>query len=56
VDKGEGTEQVDGRSAMSMMLLDAPHGTRLRLLARGDDAAALLDALADLVNDRFGED
>lgn len=54
VDKGEGTEQVDGRSAMEMMLLEATQGTTLRILARGEDASELLDALQELINNRFG--
>ena len=56
VDKGEGTEQVDGRSPMEMMLLEAPQGTSLRIMAAGDDAAELLDALEKLIASRFGEE
>ena len=56
VDKGEGTEQVDGRSPMEMMLLEAPQGTSLRILVAGEDAAELLDALEELIDSRFGED
>ncbi len=56
VDKGEGTEQVDGRSPMEMMLLEAPQGTSLRIMARGKDAAELLDAVEALINSRFGEE
>lgn len=55
VDRGDGTEQVDGKSPMHMMLLAAPQGTRLRILASGDDAEAALEALARLVADGFGE-
>ena len=56
VDRGEGTEQVDGRSPMEMMLLEASHGTSLRIMARGKDAPELLDALEELINSRFGEE
>ena len=56
VDKGEGTEQVDGRSPMEMMLLEAPQGTSLRIMASGEDARDLLDALEELINSRFGEE
>ena len=56
VDKGEGTEQVDGRSPMEMMLLEAPQGTSLRISARGADALDLLDALEKLINSRFDEE
>ncbi|MCK4660346.1 MAG: HPr family phosphocarrier protein [Phycisphaerae bacterium] len=56
VDKGEGSEQVDGRSPMEMMLLEAPQGTILRIMACGEDASKLLDALEELINTRFGEE
>lgn len=56
VDKGEGTEQVDGRSPMEMMLLEAAQGTSLRIMARGEDAPELLDALEGLIESRFGEE
>ena len=56
VDRGEGTEQVDGRSPMEMMLLEASHGTSLRIMAKGKDAPELLDALEALINSRFGEE
>jgi phosphotransferase system HPr (HPr) family protein len=56
VDKGEGTEEVDGRSPMQMMLLEAPQGTVLRITASGEDAAAALDELEKLIADGFGEE
>ena len=55
VDKGEGTEQVDGKSPMQMMLLAAPKGTMLRIQARGADANDAVAALTALVRDGFGE-
>jgi phosphotransferase system HPr (HPr) family protein len=55
VDRGDGTEQVDGKSPMHMMLLAAPQGSRLRIIASGDDAEAAVDALVQLVNTGFGE-
>lgn len=55
VDKGEGTEQVDGKSPMHMMLLAAPKGSVLRITARGQDAHSAVGALVDLVRDGFGE-
>ena len=55
VDKGEGTEQVDGKSPMHMMLLAAPKGTSLRIIATGKDSQTALDALADLIRNGFGE-
>lgn len=47
-------EDLDGKSAMHLMLLDAAQGSRLRISARGADAAAAVEALAALVRDGFG--
>ncbi len=46
-------QEVDGKSAMEMMLLGATHGTRLRISAVGSDAASALEALTELVNIQF---
>lgn len=56
VDKGADTEQVDGKSPMDLMLLEAPQGTVLRIMASGADAAELLDALEQLISAGFGEE
>ncbi len=45
---------VDGKSIMDMMTLFAPNGTTLTLQARGPDAQAAVDALAQLVEGGFG--
>jgi phosphocarrier protein len=50
-----GTQQVNGKSIMGLLLLAAAQGTTLRLHAAGVDAPAALDALAALVEGRFGE-
>jgi phosphotransferase system HPr (HPr) family protein len=50
----KGTETVDGKSAMEMMLLEATQGSVLRIIARGADAEQAADALAALVRDSFG--
>ncbi len=47
---------VDAKSPMEMMLLEAVQGTVLRLVAEGHDAQQALKALADLVENKFGED
>lgn len=51
-----GNREVNGKSIMALLMLAASKGTRMRIRAEGDDAPAALDALADLVQDRFGED
>lgn len=50
----EGLE-VNGKSIMGVLMLAAEHGSWLRLTASGADAAAAVDALADLVGRGFEE-
>ena len=50
----EGLE-VNGKSIMGVLMLAAEQGSRLKLTAVGDDAAAALDALSDLVGRGFEE-
>lgn len=55
------TVRNDGHTAgatsiLSLMMLAAPLGTTLQLEAEGADAKAALDALEQLVNDKFGEE
>jgi len=47
--------EVNGKSIMGVLMLAAEKGSRLRLVASGSDAAAALDALADLVGRGFEE-
>ena len=49
----KGTQVVDGKSPMEIMLLEAICGTELTLTSVGSDAEQALDALADLVARRF---
>ncbi|MBN2559959.1 MAG: HPr family phosphocarrier protein [Phycisphaerae bacterium] len=50
------SQEVDGKSPMEMMLLEATQGTVLRLVADGEDAREAVAALVGLVNDKFGEE
>jgi len=50
-----GEEAVDAKSIMAVMLLAAPIGTRLTLRAEGEDEIAALDAISELIANRFGE-
>lgn len=54
ISKGDRT--ADPRSVFDMMLLEAPMGSRLKIVGRGDDAAQAIDAIAKLIADRFYED
>jgi len=48
-------ETVGGRSIMGLLTLGAGIGTTISVAARGEDAAAALDAIEALIADRFGE-
>ncbi|MDX1711767.1 MAG: HPr family phosphocarrier protein [Rhodovibrionaceae bacterium] len=47
---------VSGSSIMGLMMLAAVPGTDLQLSAEGPDAKSVLDALEQLVADKFDED
>jgi len=47
---------VSGSSIMGLMMLGAGIGSELAMEASGRQAQAALDALAELVANRFGED
>ncbi|NLX12209.1 MAG: HPr family phosphocarrier protein [Phycisphaerales bacterium] len=51
----KGNFVVDGKNPMEMMLLEATQGTCLELMAAGTDATQAIDALAQLVENGFGE-
>jgi phosphocarrier protein HPr len=51
----KGNETVDGKSILDLLTLGAGNGTELKLKATGPNAAAALDALAQLVESGFGE-
>ena len=48
--------EVDGKSIMGVLLLAAPRGSVLSVVVDGIDEGAAVDALAKLVDDKFGED
>jgi phosphocarrier protein HPr len=47
--------EVNAKSIMGVMMLAAECGSTIVIKAEGDDAAAAVDAIADLVASRFGE-
>jgi phosphocarrier protein HPr len=49
-------ESVGGDSIMGLMMLSAAPGTTITVEATGDDAAAAIEALAQLVSGGFGEE
>lgn len=51
-----GTQSVDGKSIMQMMMLAATKGTALEIVCEGDDAPAASAALKKLVDGGFEEE
>jgi len=49
------TQTVDAKSIMSLMLLAAAKGTDITLTINGSDQSEAMEALADLVNNKFDE-
>lgn len=48
--------KVNGKSIMGVMMLAASKGTRLELCAEGEDEQQAIDAIEQLVNNRFDEE
>jgi phosphocarrier protein len=47
--------EVNGKSIMGVMMLAAECGATLQLKAEGPDASEAIDALAKLIQSKFGE-
>ena len=50
-----GGETVGGASIMGLMMLSAGVGTSITVSAKGPEAEAAMDAIAELVGNKFGE-
>ncbi|MGY6519430.1 MAG: HPr family phosphocarrier protein [Lysobacteraceae bacterium] len=53
---GNGSREINAKSIMGVMLLAAPMGSRLQLRIEGEDEAAVLAAVLDLLERRFDEE
>ncbi len=47
--------EVNGKSIMGVLMLVASKGTTVTLKAKGEKAQDAIDAIAALINDKFGE-
>jgi phosphocarrier protein len=47
--------EVNGKSIMGVLMLVASKGTTITLRCKGDKAQEAIDALAALIDDKFGE-
>ncbi len=48
--------EVNGKSIMGILLLAAPKGTEIKVVADGADEDQAMTVLAELIEDGFGED
>lgn len=48
--------RVDGKSILGVMTLGATKGQELEIILEGEEEQAALQAIEELVNNRFGED
>ncbi len=48
-------KMVDGKSILSLMMLAAVKGTTVTIITEGDDADEALNAIIELINNRFDE-
>jgi len=53
VEKDE--EQVNGKSIMGLMMLAAGKGSKVKFIANGEDAAAMINELEELFGRKFDE-
>lgn len=51
-----GLQQAEASNIMALLMLGAPCGTELEVLAEGEDAEAVLEAIEALFEARFEED
>ena len=49
-------EEVDAKSILGLMALGAAQGTRISIVCDGSDEDQAIEAVASLIEDRFGEE
>ena len=49
-------KEANGKSIMSMMMLEAAFGSEIKVVIEGTDETEAMNAIEQLVADRFGED
>lgn len=53
---GVGREEVNAKSILGLLLMAATQGSQVRIRCQGEDEAAALEAVAELIADGFGEE
>ena len=52
----KGNEEANAKSIMGLMMLAAGFGTKINLHATGEDAAEAIQAVVELINNKFDEE
>lgn len=52
----KGSEQVNGKSIMGIMMLAAGKGSKIKISAVGEDAALAVKEIEELIQGKFGEE
>lgn len=52
----QGDKKVDAGSVMGLMLLASQQGREIEIIASGDEAEAAMNAIEQLIQDKFDED
>ncbi|MDF1684652.1 MAG: HPr family phosphocarrier protein [Legionellaceae bacterium] len=55
IDVTKGTQKVNGKSIMGVMMLAASQNSELTLQIDGPDEDSMMEALTTLIHERFGE-
>ncbi len=48
--------EANGKSILGLLTLGAPRGSKITLIVYGPDAEEAMNALVELINNKFGED
>lgn len=51
-----GETEVNGKSIMGVLMLAAPEGSTIKVIAEGEDAEMAVLEIESLINNRFGEE
>ncbi len=51
-----GEEEVNGKSIMGVLMLAAPQGSKVTVIARGEDAEQAVAEIEALIRSKFGEE
>lgn len=52
----QGEQEVDAASVMGLLLLASQQGREIEIIASGQDAEAAINAIEQLIQDKFDED